>query len=504
MDKRTLLAVVLASLVLLSWSFLTSKFYPVQNKIVTEQASSPTTPIAQPALIPEPALELSAPSFQLSREKYEVTFVEPLAAIKEIRFKDYGESSFPLQYGFLLGNTSLAFHKQSVSENSVQFIYEDGEKKILKDFNFLNSNYGIELSIVIQNLSSAPIKVDLPLVLGVLDFNRDPMQSRFQDVTVALTEKTLHVNGQKEALFEAVQFLGFRDRYFCVIAQPESDKWQGSLKKISPKKTEVCLSLKERTILPGQQVTDKFRIYLGPQDLKHIARVKPEWSAIIYYGAFDLIGHFLLQLLDILYKLVHNWGWVIIGLSVLIYFLLFPLSLKQMRSMKQMQALQPVIAELRNKHKDNPQKLNKEIMELYRQNKVNPFAGCLPMVLQIPVFFALYQVLIRSVALKGARFLWIKDLSEPDRLMLLPVSLPVLGNEINILPILMAIGMFMQQKITMKSTGGESAEQQKMMMIIMPVMFGFIFYRMPAGLVLYWFINSSLMLAYQFRINRAK
>jgi YidC/Oxa1 family membrane protein insertase len=330
------------------------------------------------------------------------------------------------------------------------------------------------------------------------------MQSRFQDVTVALAEKTLHVNGQKEALFEEVQFVGFRDRYFCVIAQPESDKWQGSIKTISPKKTEVCLRLKELTILPGEQVREKFRIYLGPQELKYIARVKPEWSAIIYYGTFDLIGHLLLQLLDILFKLVHNWGWVIIGLSVLIYFLLFPLSLKQMRSMKQMQALQPVIAELRNKHKDNPQKLNKEIMELYRLNKVNPFAGCLPMVLQIPVFFALYQVLIRSVALKGAKFLWIKDLSEPDRLLMLQVSLPVLKNEINILPILMAIGMFMQQKITMKSTGGESAEQQKMMLIIMPVMFGFIFYGMPSGLVLYWFINSSLMLAYQFRINRTK
>jgi len=504
MDKRTLLAVVLASLVLFGWSFLTSKLYPIQNKIVTEQAPSLTTPIAEPALIPKPALEPPAPSFQFSQEKYEVTFVEPQAAIKEIIFKEYGSSSFPLQYGFLSGSTSLVFHRQSVSENSVKFIYEDKEKKILKDFNFLNSNYGIELSITMQNLSSAPIKVDLPLVLGVLDFNRDPMQSRFQDATVALTEKTLHVNGQKEALFEDVKFLGFRDRYFCVIAQPESDKWQGSLKKINPKETEVRLSLKEIVILPGQQVLEKFHIYLGPQELKHITRIKPEWSAIIYYGTFDIIGHLLLQLLDILYKLMHSWGWVIISVSVLIYFLLFPLSLKQMRSMKQMQALQPVIAELREKYKDNPQKLNKEIMELYRLNKVNPFAGCLPMILQIPVFFALYQVLIRSVALKGAKFLWIKDLSEPDRFLMLPVSLPVLKNELNILPILMAIGMFMQQKITMKSTGGESAEQQKMMLIIMPIMFGFIFYGMPSGLVLYWFINSSLMLAYQFRINRTK
>jgi YidC/Oxa1 family membrane protein insertase len=504
MDKRTLLAVALASLVLLGWSLLTSKFYHIQNKIVTEQAPSPTTPISEQALTPKPELELTAPSFKLSREQYEITFVEPLAAIKEIMFKDYSSYNFPLQYGFLLGSPNLIFHKESVSENSVKFIYEDQEKKILKEFNFLKSNYSIELAIVIQNLSSARINVDLPLVLGVLDFNRDPMQARFQDVTVALKEKTIHINGQKDALFEEAQFLGFRDRYFCVIAQPESDKWQGRIKKISPKKTEVYLSLKELTILPGQQVEQKFHIYLGPQDLKYIARVEPEWSAIIYYGSFDLIGHLLLQLLGILYKLVHNWGWVIIVLSVLIYFLLFPLSLKQMRSMKQMQALQPAIEELRNKYKDNPQKLNKETLELYRQNKVNPFAGCLPMVLQIPIFFALYQVLIRSIVLKGANFLWIKDLSEPDRFLLLPVSLPILGNEVNILPILMAIGMFIQQKISLKTASGGSAEQQKMMMIIMPIMFGFIFYRMPAGLVLYWFINSSLMLVYQFRINRSK
>ena len=174
MDKRTLLAIVLASLVLFGWSFLTSKLYPTQNKIVTEQASSSTTPIAEPALlIPKPALELPVPSFRFSQEKYEITFVEPQAAIKEIIFKEYGSSSFSLQNGFLLGSTSLDFHKQSVSENSVKFVYEDQEKKILKDFIFLNSNYGIELSIAIQNLSSAPIKVDLPLVLGVLDFNRD-------------------------------------------------------------------------------------------------------------------------------------------------------------------------------------------------------------------------------------------------------------------------------------------------------------------------------------------
>jgi len=248
-----------------------------------------------------------------------------------------------------------------------------------------------------------------------------------------------------------------------------------------------------------------FHIYLGPQELKLITAIKPQWSAVVYYGSFDIISRLLLQLLEILYRLVHNWGGAIILLSIIIYLLLYPLTLKQMRSMKQMQALQPRIEELRKTHKDNPQKLNKEIMDLYRQNRVNPFSGCLPLILQIPVFFALYQALIRYVVLKGANFLWIKDLSEPDRLFLLPVNLPIIGNEINILPILMTVGMFIQQKISMTTTSSAtSAEQQKLMLILFPLMFGFIFYHMPAGLVLYWFVNSSLMLIYQFRISRTK
>ena len=201
---------------------------------------------------------------------------------------------------------------------------------------------------------------------------------------------------------------------------------------------------------------------------------------------------------------MHNWGWAIIILSLVVYFLLFPLSLKQMRSMKEMQALQPKIEALRKELKDNPQRLNKEIMELYKEHKVNPLGGCLPLLLQMPIFFALYQALIRSVSLRGAHFLWIKDLSSPDQFFTLKFALPVLGNQINILPILMAIGMFVQQKISTVKATGEAAQQQKIMSIIMPVMFGVIFYHMPSGLVLYWFVNSALMLFYQLRMNRQK
>jgi YidC/Oxa1 family membrane protein insertase len=175
-----------------------------------------------------------------------------------------------------------------------------------------------------------------------------------------------------------------------------------------------------------------------------------------------------------------------------------------MRSMKEMQALQPRIEALRKVYKDNPQKLNKEMMALYKEHKVNPFGGCLPLLLQMPVFFALYQVMMRSIALKGESFLWIKDLAEPDRLFILPFSLPVFGNEVNILPLLMTGLMFLQQKFSFVPSSGSSADQQKIMMIVMPLMFGLIFYHMPSGLVLYWFFNSLLMSLYQFKMSRGK
>jgi YidC/Oxa1 family membrane protein insertase len=152
--------------------------------------------------------------------------------------------------------------------------------------------------------------------------------------------------------------------------------------------------------------------------------------------------------------------------------------------MKQMQALQPKIETLRAAHKDNPQKVNKETMEMYKKYKINPLGGCLPMLLQMPVFFALYQVLMKSIELRGAQFFWIKDLSQPDRLI---ANIP----------------MFLQQKQSTApktSSAGASdqmAQQQRMMMFMMPVLFGVLFYKLPSGLVLYWLTNTILTIVEQ-------
>jgi len=505
MEKRLTLAITLSLLVLLIWSTLIPKPQHIDNKEVTQQTLTPAVIRSERVDNQVIHKEFSASSLlKFSQEQYEITFIEPQATIKEATFKSYQNYKFPLHIGFVLDDKDLVFQKENSAPESVSFVYKDKNKQITKHFIFSNSNYTIQLKITIQNLSNTPLQLKLPLILGKLNFQDEPGQARFKDVIIATKEKVTHLAPHNNSTFADVRFLGFRDRYFCAIIEPTTNNYTAFINKVNTQEFDIGLNAKEMTILSNQQFEQKFNIYLGPQELRQIANVNPEWTAIMYYGTFDFIAHLLLQLLDILYHLVHNWGLVIVILSITIYFLLYPLTLKQMRSMKQMQILQPQIEELRKTYKDNPQKLNKEIMELYRQYKINPLSGCLPLILQIPVFFALYQVLMRSVDLKGANFWWIKDLSEPDRLFHLPGSLPILGNEINILPILMTIGMFIQQKFSMSATSGGSAEQQKLMMIIFPFMFGFIFYHMPAGLVLYWFINSVLTLAYQLRTNRKK
>jgi len=505
MEKRLILAITLSLLVLLSWSALVSKTYHIENREVATMHAVPVSKMTEPVASLPAKEQPPAPSFfKYGQQKFEITFIEPEGAIKEVIFKVHQGYKFTLKHGLLIKDKSLSFKKESVLADTVTFVYADQSKKIIKKFIFSPSDYSFWLELTLQNLSRAPVTLNAPLVLGVLDLSPQNMQLRYQDVVMALDEKTLHFNARKDLVLQNVKFLGWRDRYFCSILEPVANNSAGFIQKISPLESEVGLSLQSVTLAPGQQIEQKFHIYLGPQDLRLINSIKPQWSGIINYGTFDFISQTLLQLLQFIYALVHNWGWAIVILSFTIYILFFPLTLRQMRSMKEMQVLQPETEELRKIYKDNPQRLNKEIMELYRKHKVNPLGGCLPLLLQMPIFFALYQALMRSIVLRGAHFLWIKDLSEPDRLFILPVSLPILGNEINILPILMTMGMFIQQKTSLVSTTGSAAEQQRLMLIIMPLMFGFIFYKMPSGLVLYWFINSTLMLLYQLRITRAK
>jgi len=192
--------------------------------------------------------------------------------------------------------------------------------------------------------------------------------------------------------------------------------------------------------------------------------------------------------MNFFYGLIPNYGVAIIIITLIIKIIFWPIQAKSIKSMKEMQKFQPMVDKLKEKYKDDSQKLNQETMKLYKEHKINPLSGCLPMVVQIPVFFAWYTMLRSAIELRGAHFLWIKDLSQPDTLA------HIAGFPVNPLPLAMGVSMIWQMKLT-PQTG--DAKQQQMMMYFMPVFFLFICYKMSSGLVLYWTVQQLLSIGQQ-------
>ena len=244
----------------------------------------------------------------------------------------------------------------------------------------------------------------------------------------------------------------------------------------------------EMALASGEKNELQFQYYVGPKKYSELNRYKMHQVDVMEFGMWAPVGKVLLVTMNWIENHLwpHNYGIAIMLLTIIIRVIFWPVTHKSTESMKKMQALQPLMNEIRQKYKDNKQKQQQEIMALYKEHKVNPLGGCLPMLIQIPVFIALFVVLRSAIELRFAPFLWIKDLSAPENLFagMLPFS-------INILPIFMAVTMAWQQKLT--PTGGDPAQQK--MMMFMPIMMLFFFYTFASGLVLYWSTNQCLMIA---------
>ncbi|MDR1050434.1 MAG: membrane protein insertase YidC [Deltaproteobacteria bacterium] len=255
-------------------------------------------------------------------------------------------------------------------------------------------------------------------------------------------------------------------------------------------------------INPGEAAAYDFSLYYGPKETRALDQAGHDLDRSIDLGWFGFLAKPLAWLLRMFYGLVGNYGVAIIIVTVLIKIALAPLTAKSYKSMKQMQKLQPIMAELREKYNDDRQQLNKEMMQLYKTYKVNPMGGCLPMLLQIPFFIAFYRVLDYALELRGAPFmLWIQDLSAPDRLFDFGMTIPFLDppTGIPVMTIIMAGSMILQQKMT--PTMGDP--MQAKIMMLMPLFFSVILLNMPAGLVLYWLVNNILSIVQQRFINKS-
>ena len=531
MEKRTLIALALSFLVLGFYPVILQKFYPDyykknSAKAAVKQTSSAGT-VTAGKLIKAGAL-LADEDLPLRDGSLALVFNKKDGAIREIAFPRFisSENSRPIQ---LLSHKNLGISPGALlmiekadsalvtdftaqaADSSVSFSAPPalGNIAVTKSYS-IKSDYVMDLKLHFENTTNAPVEFQYELVTGSGIIPRHSIDQQYIEAnffSASGDKKVLkHIKearlGKTAASDGPVEWIAVKDRHFSVIMKPEKGSFTGLVRGLGARDFSASLVSPSMSIGPRASADQDFLVYIGPNE---IDRLEPlGLGDLVNFGKFDPISRFFVGALELLQKVCRSYGLAIIALTALINLCLFPLTRVSYMSMKRMQLIQPQMNKLREQHKKNPEKLNKEMMELYKKHKVNPFGGCVPMVVQIPIFIALYVALSKSVILINSHFLWMNDLSSPDRFYL-PVSLPFVGNYIHVLPLLMVCAMVVQQKFTQIKMDGQDPAmeaQQKMMAMMMPVVFGFIFYQMPSGLVLYWLTNTLLMLTYQLRLKK--
>lgn len=377
---------------------------------------------------------------------------------------------------------------------------------VTKIFKFYPDNYEFDLKINITNNSDRQLKGTLNTSI-VNVWNEKKKTGRYNFIGTStfngedIDEVSVdNIKEESKKYEKGTLWSSFTTKYFAEIVRPE----QNGLKEVHIKyNNDELTSTIINTFISPDFAVDKnetfsvsYSNYIGPRDYDILKKANKSFENIIDYGFFEIIARPLMVALKFFYSFLGNFGVAIILLTVCIKAIFWPLTQKSYSSMKDMQKLQPQMQKLRTKYGKDKQKLNQEMMTLYKENRVNPFGGCLPMLIQIPVFFALYKVLLGAIELRHAPFaLWITDLSAPDTLI---SDLFGFGFALGPLPLIMGFTMFLQQKMT--PTNMEPTQAK--IMLFMPVFFTFIFLGFPSGLVLYWLVNNLLTIAQQYLINR--
>ena len=544
MDSRTLLALVLSIAVLVGFQFFFGGKVSQPPREETGVENVPTTGVSEQAPDHEygerirtdgGAVVSSAPlrkarDITVETDLYQLVFSEKGGAVKKYLLKQYlttlSDDAPPVNLidvsppHLPLG---LQMESQPPVDLSSQFFEPDkeglkltkaGEEaqlkftcnmpdgiKITRVYTFHQGSYWIDLSVYLSGAGTIPGSLCLYNKPGE-NTNRFTFTGTAYYGNDSLREVKLD-DGEKHTYTGSVDWIGYGDNYFITALIPiiSEGPWNILIeKKGADGLTESRLTaLKPSPKSAGQGVEVlNLGIYFGPKDIDRLNALGHNLSKAINFGWFDPIAKPVLYFLKFLYQYIHNYGLAIIIVTILIKVAFWPLAQKSAKSMKTMQKLQPKMAKLKEKYGKDKEKMNKELMQLYKTYKVNPMGGCLPMLLQIPVFFALYKVLLKSIELRHAPFmLWINDLSAPDRLMIPGVSIPYLGG-IPVLTLLMGVSMFLQQKLSPSSLDPTQAR----MMQFLPVIFTCMFINFPSGLVLYWLINNVLTIAQQHYVNK--
>ncbi len=363
---------------------------------------------------------------------------------------------------------------------------------------------------VIDGQNDVPVDVTWPGGFGDHSLSTSAIESYRFGVYGSIGNVTTIAQGkvkvkEDRSIPGPLQLAGLEDKFFALVFLPEAPD-QVSLKLARQEWSPPDWTEKEKPKPLAATLTDalpkalEFRLFVGPKALDVLKAVNPPLDSLVDFGWFSVVAKPLFIALRYIEEhWIHNWGWAIVLLTLIITMAMFPLKLKSLRSAQEMQKVAPIVKGIQDKYKSykfndpRKQKMNEEVMKVYSEHGINPLGGCLPMVVQMPFLYGFYRVLDLAIELRHAPWIWwIKDLSAPDRLNILGLSIPVLV-------ILMTVASFILQKMTPMATADPA---QARMMMFMPIFMGFLFYRFASGMVLYWLTSSVVQILQQVFINQ--
>lgn len=546
MDQmRLMIALVLSFVVFLGWNFFfgqeakQSPASPPQQAAKPEKLQAPAP--AANAVAAKPAAEGTAAVVSTDRPARRLTVETPLytvglsekgAVINSFVLKDYHAdvakespllNLFPsdgslgsLDVGLkgIPGLENAVFQAGAADERisltqgtrEIVFSYKSANgMQVEKVYRFSADSYVMGLDVRVFNGSEQPVTESLSIAMREA-YPGKKSSNVFEGPSALINNslETIEVGdiAKKNTLAGKIKWVALQNRYFTTSLIPLKEEDATLRLAVLPGNVvEAQYESPEQVFAPNSRQSFEYLLFFGPKDMNAVMPAGHQLDRVVDFGMFDILAKPCLWLLNFIYGVIPNYGVAIILLTVLSKIILWPLGTKSYKSMSQMKKLQPLIQEIREKYKNDRKKMNEEVMRLHKTYSINPVGGCLPMILQIPVFFALYRMLDQAIELRHAHFLWwINDLSAPDRLFNFDFSIPFMDPPygIPVLTLIMGATMFWQQK--MSPPAGDPTQAK--MMLMMPVVFTFIFINFSAGLVLYWLVNNVLSIAQQSYIQK--
>ncbi|BEQ12970.1 membrane protein insertase YidC [Desulfoferula mesophila] len=550
-QKRMLLALALSVGLMWAWIMVFGDNKPKTPPPPQPQASqsqtqsapaapaptAPTPAATAPAAPPAPAVAISGPEtlVEVQTPLYTAVFTSRGGGVRTVTLRDYYNkvnkqgghfavldlaANQPSALAFNLSKLAPNLSTQDFTPSSDKLKVEKGSKslsfttevngvKVEKIYTFQADSYAWNLKVRLVNNSGKPLSLQPSLALVELKKRAESAAYAFTGVQYS---KDGHYNEISVGDLDDnpkdtgdINYLALSIPYFMGAVAPLDPEGAPPAKRFvaGSEAGELMMATVIEPLVelaPGASREMGYMVYYGPKDLKILNPLGHDLADSVDFGWFDVIAKPFLIVMNFIYDFIGNYGIAIIIITLLTKLIFWPLTRKSYQSMKSMQKLQPHVKRIREKYADDKQRMNQEIMQLYKTYKVNPAGGCLPMVVQIPVFIAFYKVLGSAIELRHAPFmLWINDLSAPDRLPI-GFDIPYVGAGLPVLTLLMGASMFLQQKMT-PTTGDPT---QAKMMLLMPVVFTVMFINFPAGLVLYWLVNNLFSIGQQYLTNKSK